>query len=231
MEIYDGREVSYMTRRSLTLLRQVKDQVVFIPTTTRTEEQYHRIYLGAGNIEYALVCNGGVLLHNGQEDKTWYQESLKRIEGCQEELEKAAYELTADPDRILEVRNIRDLFLFTKSAEPSRSVERLKKILDLSVIDVFCNDSKVYVLPRQLNKGLALRRLTQRLGKGTTIAAGDSLFDISMLNAANLAWAPKDLAEEKDCKGHVIGIEKAGVFSDAMLVNVLTYCKRDRERD
>lgn len=231
MEIYDNREVSYMTRRSLALLRQVKDQVVFIPTTTRTEEQYCRIHLGVGAIEYALVCNGGVLLYNGQEDKTWYQESLERIEGCQRELEKAACELTTDPDRILEVRNIRDLFLFTKSAEPSRSVERLKKILDLSVVDVFCNGSKLYVLPRQLNKGLALRRLTQRLGEGTTIAAGDSIFDISMLNAADLALAPVDLTEEKECKEHIIGIEKAGVFSDAMLVNVLTYCKKDRERD
>lgn len=218
-----------MTRRSLALLRQVKDQAVFIPTTTRTEEQYHRICLGVGNIEYALVCNGGVLLCSGQEDKTWYQESLKQIEGCQEELEKAAYKLTADTNRILEVRNIRNLFLFTKSAEPSRSVERLKKILNLSVVDVFCNGSKVYVLPRQLNKGLALRRLMQRLGGGATIAAGDSIFDIPMLNAADLALAPIDLTEEKDCKKHVIGIEKAGVFSDAMLVKILTYCKKDRE--
>ena len=143
VEIYEGREVSYMTHRSLALLKQIKDLVVFVPTTTRTEEQYHRICLGIGEVEYALVCNGGILLRNGQEDISWYQESLQSIQTCRQELERAEYGLTKDPDRNFEVRNIRDLFLFTKSAEPSRSVARLKTILNLSLVDVFCNGSKV----------------------------------------------------------------------------------------
>ncbi len=230
VEIYEGREVSYMTHRSLALLKQIKDLVVFVPTTTRTEEQYHRICLGIGEVEYALVCNGGILLRNGQEDISWYQESLQSIQTCRQELERAEYGLTKDPDRNFEVRNIRDLFLFTKSAEPSRSVARLKTILNLSLVDVFCNGSKVYVLPRQLNKGAAVRRFAEKIKKGTVIAAGDSVFDIPMLHTADVAFAPEALLKEAACQEQVIGIEEAGVFSDAMLLHVLHIVKNEKER-
>lgn len=226
VEIYEGREVSYMTHRSLHLLKQIKDLVVFVPTTTRTEEQYHRICLEIGEITYALVCNGGVLLRDGQEDISWYQESLNLIQPCRQELEKARDHLMLDPDRNFEVRNIRELFLFSKSAVPSRSVARLKNILDLSLTDVFCNGSKVYVLPKQLNKGAAVRRLAKRLEPETVIAAGDSMFDLPMLYAADVALAPKALFREAECKEQMICMDETGVFSDAMLSYIWNYCKK-----
>lgn len=66
VEIYQGREISYVTDRTHELLRQVQDRVLFVPTTTRTTEQYRRIDLGIGPVRYALTCNGGVLLVDGQ---------------------------------------------------------------------------------------------------------------------------------------------------------------------
>lgn len=229
VEIYHGREVSFMTRRSLHLLRQIKDLVVFVPTTTRTEEQYHRICLGVGEVEYALVCNGGVLLRDGQEDTDWYQESLALMQDCKQELIKAQKCLQEDMSRSFEVRNIRDLFIFTKSDQPFHSAERLRQILDLSLVEVFCNGSKVYVLPIKLNKGAAVKRFAKRLGGGTVIAAGDSAFDLPMLQAADLAWAPETLIQEIDNQKRVIGIGEETVFSDRMLSQVLTYCKRSKE--
>ena len=48
VEIYQGREVSYMTNRSCELLRQVRERMLFVPTTTRTVEQYGRVTFGHG---------------------------------------------------------------------------------------------------------------------------------------------------------------------------------------
>ena len=62
VEIYQDREVSYMTNRSCELLKAVTEEILFVPTTTRTIEQYERIHLDVGIPKYALVCNGGVLL-------------------------------------------------------------------------------------------------------------------------------------------------------------------------
>ena len=60
VEIYQGREISFMTETSHRLLGQLcsKPGVLVVPTTTRTLEQYQRINLGIGVPEYALVCNG-----------------------------------------------------------------------------------------------------------------------------------------------------------------------------
>ena len=75
VEVYHGREISFITAETERLLQQIKareNQIVMIPTTTRTTEQYHRIQLGIGELPYALVCNGGVLLVRGREDEDWY---------------------------------------------------------------------------------------------------------------------------------------------------------------
>ena len=43
VELYEGREVSFMTKRSLSLLKEVQKKALFVPVTTRTAEQYRRI--------------------------------------------------------------------------------------------------------------------------------------------------------------------------------------------
>ena len=55
VEIYQGREISFMTETSHRLLGQLcsKPGVLVVPTTTRTLEQYQRIDLGIGVPEYA----------------------------------------------------------------------------------------------------------------------------------------------------------------------------------
>ena len=70
-EIYQGRQVSFVTRRTAELLKRVNETVLLVPTTTRTLEQYVRIDLGIGTPHYALVCNGGILLTDGEEDSGW----------------------------------------------------------------------------------------------------------------------------------------------------------------
>ena len=105
VEIYQGREISFMTETSHRLLGQLcsKPGVLVVPTTTRTLEQYQRIDLGIGVPEYALVCNGGVLLHQGKEDPVWYQESLALIADVQSELQRAEQWMTEDVNRCFEV--------------------------------------------------------------------------------------------------------------------------------
>ena len=65
VEVYQGREISFMSEYSYHLLQEISKKALFIPVTTRTMEQYQRIDLGIGIPEYALVCNGGILLVRG----------------------------------------------------------------------------------------------------------------------------------------------------------------------
>lgn len=221
VEIYQGREVSFMTRRSSELLQKVRERTVFVPTTTRTIEQYERIRLGEQPPEYALVCNGGVLLVKGEEDKEWYEESRKLVEDCQEELARAEKYLEGDANVTFEIRNIRQLFLFTKSARPEETVKDLQDILDGEKVAVFSNGVKVYVVPHRLSKGEAVRRFRRRIKADKVVAAGDSEFDVSMLQEADMALAPAELEERGFCREELGEAGEGKVFSDLLLEFVL----------
>ena len=235
-EIYQGREVSFLTERTGKLLHEVARSVLFVPVTTRMVEQYGRIDLGIGRIPYALVCNGGVLLEDGKEDQGWYRESLDRISGSMRELEKAAGILEGDAARCMEVRNVRGLFLFTKSNAPAESAARLRQALDGSLVDVCRQGVKVYAVPKELTKGNAVMRLKDRLAvRGDTgvkagdaaskeagvrvIAAGDSGFDSSMLRCADVGIAPAGL-DVGDAEGELVRIGAEALFTEGMLACV-----------
>lgn len=231
-EIYQEREISFMTKKSYELLKKVNEKVLIVPTTTRTKEQYDRIFLGVESFKYALVCNGGVLLINGMEDEKWYRESLELTANAQKELEKAKLWLEKDINTTFEVRNIKDLFVFTKSSKPEYAKEGLEKLLDLSVVEVLLNGVKVYVMPKSLNKGEAVKRFKNRMSAGSIdiksfkaehvdkiIAAGDSLFDIAMLKQADTALMPANLAAEYGSAEHkqTVGIAENEIFSEYLL--------------
>lgn len=221
VEVYKGREISFMTEKSSSLLKLVREKVCFVPTTTRTEEQYGRIALGSGAPDYALVCNGGILLKGTDEAPGWYEESLRLIGKSRREFLHALRILHADPFRDFEVRNIRDLFLFTKSNMPAETVERMKRELDPALMDVFSNGNKVYAVPKGLDKGHAVRRFKDYINADMVIAAGDSEFDIPMLEEADMAYAPVDLMRKHSFSAHVTGISSDRIFSDMLLEKIL----------
>jgi len=225
VEVYQGREISFMTETSALLLEKINQKLIFVPTTTRTLEQYSRINLGIGVPDYALVCNGGVLLEKGVPSEIWYNNTLKMIFESKGELLKSVQLLESDINRSFEIRFIDDLFVFTKSEQPEATIDYLKMLLNLKVVDVFNNGTKIYVVPKKLNKGNAIIRLRELLNPEKVIAAGDSEFDISMLQVADKSYLHKELKQkmliEKD---HFIMHEDDEVFSDFILKNILTFC-------
>lgn len=224
VERYQGREISFLTQRTFELLQEVKKHVLIVPTTTRTTEQYERINLGIGTIEYALTCNGGVLLKCGESDEAWYQRSLEMIKGSRHDLQIAAVYLQAEKSRLLEVRFIQDLFLFTKSSAPESVVANLQGILDPEQVDVFHNGEKVYVIPKNLNKGTAVARFREYIGAKKVYAAGDSIFDYPMLDTADIALAPS--AYHRICPHlarHIHTMPGKKIFSEELLEELLAY--------
>lgn len=221
VEIYQGREISFVSKKTLSLLEKVKDEILIIPISTRTEQQYNRINFKIGKMEYALVCNGGVLLVNGIRDEEWYRESLGIIKDSKPEIDKVMLMLEADNRRTFELRLIDDLFVFTKCDNPKDVVEDLKKILDNNQVRVFNKGIKVYIVPVNLSKGVALKRLRQRFKPEYIIAAGDSEFDVSMVEEADCGLVPFGFIEEYHANKQVIEMDKDVLFSEAVLEKCL----------
>lgn len=223
VERYQGREVSFVSERTYELLVKIKNNIRMVPVTTRTEEQYRRIDLGIGAFSFALVCNGGVLLVDGKEDVSWYEQSLALVQSSAKVRMLAREQMERDEYRCFEVRNIRNLFLFTKSSRPEVSAAFLRSSLDVGLVDVFYNGVKVYVVPKALNKGCALMRLQKKLCADYVVAAGDSEFDVPMLNTADLGLAPAKLKDKKSLQPDVVTMPGERLFSEELLAYALNF--------
>ena len=223
VELYKEREISFISNHTYELLKKVREEFLIIPTSTRTIEQYERIDLKIGTFKYALVCNGSVLLVDGKKDKDWYEESLRLAKPSNLEVKKALEYLENDKRRTFELRYIEDLFVFTKCYKSETVVNELREYLDKNLVNVFNNKEKVYVLPTSLSKGKAIERLRKYLKAEFIIAAGDSEFDISMVEAADVGLVPYGFKSEFSIKSDIHEMGKEGLFSEQLLRKCLQH--------
>lgn len=220
VEIYGEREISYVTVITRELLKKISEKIIIIPTTTRTQEQYERINLNIGNLKYALICNGGILLEDGVRSKRWLEESKMLIKDSRQELLKSQLFLEEDINRYFEVRYIEELFVFTKCHNPEFVVDNLKKILNTKTVNIFNNGEKIYVVPKNLDKGTAVRRFKEYIGADKTIASGDSEFDVSMVCEADIGIVPNGFMKTYNIDKGVLEVKGNRVFSEEMLLEV-----------
>lgn len=193
IEHKDGAEISCITARQAELLPEIRN---IIPVTTRSVEQYRRVEFPEGFApEYALCDNGSTLLINGEKDGPWLERSSEILAEAMEEMTRFRTILERDPDRRCEVRFVDGFFLFTKSANPNLTLARLGVGENC---ECYATGEKVYVIPKQLNKGDAVERLRVLLGiaRENVFCAGDSFMDVAMLNAADVAIYTDDIPEK-----------------------------------
>ena len=85
IEIYNGENISYISKETVELIKKIKQNSYFIPTTTRTIEQFKRISFSKYGLDfkYAVTSNGGNILVNGEVDKEYkllIKEKLKFLD-------------------------------------------------------------------------------------------------------------------------------------------------------
>lgn len=196
VEYKDGCEIACISSESARRLAELSEKCSIIPVTSRSIEQYKRIVIPGFAPRYAVVDNGGNLLADGVPDKDWAAWSSKIAEKRGAELTACRKLLEDDPDRSFEVRLVDGLFLFTKSGDPERTLERLRAAA--VGLDLYNTGAKVYAIPKELNKGAAVQRLAEVLGRRgeKILCAGDSVMDVPMLKIADIKVYPEDMGLE-----------------------------------
>ncbi|PWK13101.1 hydrolase [Tumebacillus permanentifrigoris] len=197
-ELKDGKVLSYMAIAALALLREVADQLMFIPVTTRTIAQYQRIHLFQDEIrpKYAITSNGGNLLIDGVPDQQWAQEMhRKKEQTCAPSAEvlRLFHEI-ASPDWVIGERFCDELFfaiVIKREAMPLAAVLDLADRLSGMGWETSVQGRKVYLVPNVINKQAALVHIQEREGRTVLLASGDSLLDRCMLDLAHTALAPR----------------------------------------
>ena len=191
VDIKDGKKMSFMSEKTYNMLQTISERVEFLPITTRSLEQYNRLrLLKYKHPKYAITSNGGILIVDNVIDKEWYKNSKWMIDDSIPELQKTLNILKKDPMITLKERMVDGLFVFAKTKDIDFTSNRLKDKLDLRKVVIKKHKDKIYVLPRKLNKGIALKRAKKKLGYDFVIAAGDSMFDVPMLQLSNIPIIP-----------------------------------------
>ncbi|MFD4943225.1 HAD family hydrolase [Streptomyces sp. NPDC058239] len=195
VEVYDHKPLSYLTETAATLLGELARTTVFVPTTTRTREQYGRIHLPGPAPRFAICANGGHLLVNGESDPDWQTQVSRRLaDECASLAEVRAHLLAAaDPAWLLKERVAEELFAYLvveRALLPEGWVKELGEWAETRGWTVSLQGRKIYAVPGPLTKSAAMNEVARRTGATLTLAAGDSLLDADLLLAADRAWRP-----------------------------------------
>lgn len=188
VEYLEGREQSYMTKRTYNFLID-SEWLNWVPVTTRTEVQYKRLKcMDTMHVKYAIICNGGKLLVDGIEDAQWTKETLSLAEPQLDELE-TAIKLLMDFCEKTELHKPEIYMCYVKVDEPEEIYDKLIKCIRSKKIEIQHDRRKIYLFARSVNKGGAIRRFRNRFNVGNSVATGDDAMDIPMLNEVDYALA------------------------------------------
>ncbi len=211
VEYLRGKEQSFMTQETYNFM--CSNRIKFIPVTTRSVEQYNRLFVFGKEIVavHALVCNGAILLNKGLIDEKWLCETkiiankgIKVLKQIQNEMSDYA------------INNVEDVMLYFRTGEPKELALVLRERYANESVYIGYDKRKVYIIPAEISKGAAVKRYCSRFGITKTISSGDSEFDIPMLNTTNISIAPDMLISQIVSKGEKFTVGDSKIISDAI---------------
>ncbi len=220
VETYDDAPLSFVTATAAGGLAALAERSVFVPTTTRTPEQYLRVRLPGPAPRFAITANGGRLLVDGTVDGDWSAHVDGRLSAAAplaqvHELLTGAW--------VLRSRDADGLFCYAvvdRAALPSAWLAELTAWCDEHGWGVSLQGRKLYCVPRALTKSAGATEVARRVGTRTMLAAGDSLLDADLLLAADAAIRPAhgELHEAGFAAEHVAVTTASGVRAGEEIV-------------
>ncbi len=221
VEKKEDKELSFMTEYTYFALKKIfkRNDILFVPVTTRSKEQYERIIFPEGfKPKYAVVSNGGVLLAEGVEDRHWKTYSQKIVCDALNEMSKGKKFLETKGNTTEKVRIVDETFVYTKSSNADMCMKELSKMIDSSKVVLERNNEKIYIIPKEINKGNALLRLKKQIDANVTVACGDSLLDLPMLFSSDIAVLPEKLNAEHGHKmKRTVAVAEKFLLSDEVV--------------
>jgi hypothetical protein len=186
----------YMTGTVAAAWARLAGAGALVPATTRSVAQYTRLRLPGPPPRYAVVCNGGRVLVDGEPDPAWERSVRAAIAAGGagfDEVRRRCETWLAEHD-FAALRSVDDYFMYFTV----RVRERWFPGFAAEVAGwcgqrgwrVSLQGRKLYLLPAALDKAPAVAEVAARVGAARVVAGGDSLLDERMLRDATAAIHP-----------------------------------------
>lgn len=196
VELYKDEVMSYMTKKSIEILKEIAFKYMFIPVTTRTIEQYLKINIFNDNTlnKYAVTTNGGSILINRKLDIEWKNIMDKELRECEAISKVMETHKRMIKDHFVLKTRVADEKFFYNVVELDKfdysCLYEFDEYLKENGWKIYIQGRKIYYIPSVLTKSNALRHIMERENITNIIASGDSLLDLSMLKIANRGFVP-----------------------------------------
>jgi phosphoserine phosphatase len=225
VERHAGKDASWMTVTAASHFGALAAQALVVPVTTRIREQLERVRLPGPAPRYAIAANGGVLLVDGEIDHSWdtaVAAELREVAPLREVWEHAS--LVCRPEWTVKLRNARGMFCYAvlhRKRVPAGFVAEAAGWAEQRGWQLSLQGRKLYWVPRSLRKSAAVAEVARRVEAGVTIAAGDSLLDIDLLEHADRGIAARhgELVASGWTAPHVTITARTGVLAGEEIVD------------
>ncbi|TCO74407.1 HAD family hydrolase [Marinisporobacter balticus] len=236
IEKKEDESISFMTEIAIKKLKKLSDELLFIPVTTRTIEQYRRIsILEKIAHKYAIVSNGGNIIIDGEVDRYWSQfirNKIKRMCLPFKDLLLKFKEIESI-EWVKRKRTADNLFTYCIVERDNIPMEKLNSFMEWLEHRNWkgsLQGRKLYFVPKCVCKWEATKYIKECENIDFVASAGDSLLDLPMLKMADYAISPphgeiyKDHRESKAAQ-NIIFTEKEGIFAAEEILEKINICK------
>lgn len=197
IEKYEGREISYISLDTIEYIKQIQDIGMFIPTTTRTTEQFNRINFEQFKIKFpwAITTNGGCILKNNKVLESWNKEVQNiKNKSCSLNIMINDFEKYTKLPGIIKFDVASELFFYMVVDYSIFDINCLKEYvnkLDEKNWNMYTSGRKIYFLPKGITKENAIKHLLKEFNIKEFIAIGDSTMDYGMVKSADYGYVLK----------------------------------------
>jgi hydroxymethylpyrimidine pyrophosphatase-like HAD family hydrolase len=194
VEKRNGEEVSFMTGHSFQLLKELAKKLLFVPVTTRTYEQYKRVFIFNEDIPvlYCVTSNGAKIHYKGKVLTDW--ENLVKARLTDECISMEDLQRKLDEFSLNGTLKIADNLFFYYILESKISLDTKNSLIELAKSNgwkVSLQGRKLYFMPLPICKGEAVKFIQKREGIEVLAGAGDSLLDFPFLEVCSHSYIPK----------------------------------------
>ncbi|KON87510.1 hypothetical protein AF332_12175 [Sporosarcina globispora] len=224
VERKDDKEIAFMTSKALKMLKEISAQMLFVPVTTRTFEQYQRIFIfqESFNFPYAVTSNGANIHYNGTSMEEWSCIVRKRLKAecalLEEMMERSqGFELKG------KIKTAENLFFYYILEEKltAAAKEDIIRLAESFGWRISHQGRKLYFIPNPICKGEAVKFIKDREGINKVFGAGDSVLDHDFLKICDYPYVPNhgELAANKSLSHPYLISNNAGAEAGEEILN------------